>query len=86
MHDQGSCTPAEGEDRIEEDRLDFEVFQLLLGDAQRLWSVEEVAREVGVRLDTEDALTRLCGAGLVHRLEGFVFATRPALRSAQLGQ
>lgn len=60
------------------------VLALLVYDDQRVWSDEEVAREIGDRLAVTDSLARLYGAGLVHRLEGFVFATRPALRGAQI--
>jgi hypothetical protein len=82
MHNQRSSTVAEDDDRI-----DFAILHLLLGDdVQRPWAVDEVAREIGDPLAVTDALARLYGAGLVHRLEGFVFATRPALRSGQLDQ
>jgi hypothetical protein len=67
----------------DEAQTDVAVLALLVdGDAQRLWSVEEVAREIGD--GARDALARLHGAGLVHRLEGFVFAARAALRGARL--
>jgi predicted transcriptional regulator len=82
MHDQRSPTVAE-----DEERADFAVLNLLLGDdAQRPWTVEEVAREIGDRIATVDALARLYGAGLVHRFEEFVFATRPALRADRIAQ
>ncbi len=46
---------------------------------QRPWSVGELVLELGNRLDVEDALARLHGAGLVHRCGEFVWATRAAL-------
>ncbi len=78
MRDQR--TPAE-----QDDATDQAVLSLLLDDAvQRPWSVEEVARELGDSLAAGDSLARLCGVGLVHRLDGFVFATRPALWATRL--
>jgi hypothetical protein len=80
MHDQRSSTVAEGEDQV-----DAAILGLLLHpDAQRPWAEDEVAREVGDPLAVTDGLARLFGAGLVHRLEGFVFATRAAVRGEQL--
>ena len=78
MHDQRS--PAE-----EAAQTDHTILSLLLrDDAQRPWTEDEVAREIGDPLATTDGLSRLYGAGLIHRVEGFVFATRPAVRAAQL--
>ena len=45
----------------------------------RLWSTDEIAREVGE--NPTDSLNRLYGGGLLHRLEGFVWPTRAALMS-----
>ena len=68
---------------MDEAGTDVAVLALLVeDDAQRLWSVEEVGREIGDA--ARDSVARLHGAGLVHRLEGFVFATRAALRGARL--
>jgi hypothetical protein len=59
---------------------DSGVYGLLIHpDRQRPWSVSELALELGDRLDVEDALARLHGAGLVHRCGEFVWATRAAL-------
>ena len=78
MQDQRSRDVA-----VDEAGMDVAVLALLMdGSDQRLWSVEEVDREIGD--GAGDALARLHGAGLVHRLEGFVFATRAALRGARL--
>lgn len=70
-----------------EEKCDHAVLDLLLhGQAAGPWSEEELIREIGDRLAVEDALARLHGAGLVHRLaEQFVFATRAAVRASQLG-
>lgn len=78
MRDQRSPV-AEGEDRV-----DVAVLGLLLGD-DRLWSVEEVGREIGDPVEVADSLARLYGAGLVHRLEDFAFATRAAVHAARFG-
>ena len=79
MHDQRIPTPPE-----EEAQEDSVVLGLLLGDReQRPWSKEEIAREVGD--DPSDALNRLYGAGLIHRLEGYAWATRAALRAEEIG-
>jgi hypothetical protein len=48
------------------------------------WTVEELGRELGDRGDAIDAVGRLVGAGLVHRLGDFVFPTRAARRSDEL--
>lgn len=79
MHDKPGLPPAE-----EDERIDTAVLALLLADHARPWSEEEVTREVGDPTTATDSLARLYGAGLVHRLGGFVFATRSALRAARL--
>lgn len=54
---------------------------LLNSDGGCIWSVEELARELGSpRLQVLDDLASLEGAGLVHRCEEFAFATRAAWR------
>lgn len=73
--------------KTDEARTDAAILSLLLdADAQRPWAEEEVAREVGEPLAVTDSLARLSAAGLVHRLEGFVFASRAALRAAELAR
>jgi len=73
--------------RVERDdvRSDHTVLELLITE-DRLWSFEEVVRELGERVVIEDAVARLHGAGLIHRLESFVFATRAAMRAWQLSE
>jgi hypothetical protein len=60
-----------------ERHIDGVILGLLLGNNQRPWAVEEIEREIGD--DTRDSLNRLYGAGLIHRLEGFVWATRATI-------
>ena len=66
----------------EEARIDWLVLDLLIDDdRQRPWSVHEVIREHGHLQNALDGLDRLHGAGLIHKTEdGFVFATRAAIR------
>jgi hypothetical protein len=67
----------------EEARSDTAVLELLITN-DRLWSFEEVVLELGPRFTVEDAVARLHGAGLIHRLESFVFATRAAVVASRL--
>jgi hypothetical protein len=79
MHDQGRPLSPDEERGLEEGILN------MLLDERGLWSADEVAREAGGDpIEAEDALTRLHAEGLVHRVEGFVFATRPAARAERL--
>jgi hypothetical protein len=57
---------------------------LILDDAQRPWSVDEIARELGDHGDAVDALARLHGVGLIHRMGEFVWATRAAIRADEI--
>lgn len=58
---------------------------LLCSDAARPWSVAEVEREMDSR-EAVDGLARLARAGLIHRHDGFVWASRPALEAAALNE
>jgi hypothetical protein len=59
----------------------------LTTDDQRPWSVEEVIREHGNRLQATDAIDALVSVGLLHRtIDDFVFATRAAIRAEQIAQ
>lgn len=78
MHDE--ITPAH-----EDDQIDRAILSLLLDhDARGPWSDDEIAREVGDEIATADGLARLAGAGLVHRLSSFAWASRAALHGARL--
>ena len=79
---QPQRTPAE-----EEAQTDRAILALLVDDdSHRPWAVEEVERELDDALAVTDGLQRLRSAGLVHRLDKFVFATRPAVRAAEITQ
>ena len=80
MHDQRSSAPAEDDANIDGSILSM----LLHEDAPWPWTAEEVAREIGDPIRTTDSLARLYGAGLIHRLEGFVFPTRPAVQGERI--
>jgi hypothetical protein len=80
MHTDSSTVDAVAQD----DATDQAIMGLLLIDHPGLWSVGEVAREMGDELRAQDGLARLAGAGLIHRLDGFVFATRAAARACVL--
>ena len=76
MHDQRIHDP---------EQIDSAILGLLVGpDSQRPWSDEEVAREIGSKVETADGLARLAGAGLCHRLKDFVWASRAALHAERL--
>lgn len=81
MRDQRSGTAV----RRYSDDLQFEVLALLLDAAcPGLWSVDELAREVGCELGAATAVVRLQASGLAHCCGEFVFASRAALRFCQL--
>jgi len=79
MRDQRIPTHPEDPDSIEQ-----AVLALLTDHEPCLWSDDEIAREIGDRIEAADAIGALQRAGLVHRLSGFVFATRSAVRATQL--
>jgi hypothetical protein len=81
MPDHQQSLPA-----CDDDKFDHAILNLLLHEATLgPWAVEELVREIGDHVAVEDALARLHGVGLIHRLPaGFVFATRAAARATQL--
>lgn len=80
MHEQGIS-----DGHLSEDAIDLALLSLLVIEyAAGPWSLEELVREMGDAVEVEDSLARLYGAGLIHRLGGFAFATRAAVRAARL--
>jgi hypothetical protein len=53
-------------------------------DTHRPWSVDEIAREYGNHGNAVDALARLHGVGLIHRMGEFVWATRAAIHADEI--
>jgi predicted transcriptional regulator len=78
MHDQPSQEPGERMDQLDRSLL----ATLTADDSHRPWSVDELARELGE--DPSAPLARLQRAGLIHQLERFVWAARPAVRAQEL--
>jgi len=71
---------------VESDRIESTILEVLIG-SERVgpWSVAELGLEVGGELQAIDALEALHRAGLIHRTsDGFVFATRAAVRGSKL--
>jgi hypothetical protein len=86
MHSQPNPAATVG---TAEDSFDEALLGLLVHDHPGLWSVDELCRSLTSSAqtaasgevetcDTEDAIERLFAAGLIHRVGGFVFATRAA--------
>lgn len=75
MSGRGSCVTA-GRER----QAEGAILGLLLNyEAGSLWSVDEVVRQLSApRLDVMDGLANLQAAGLIHKVDDFVFATRAA--------
>lgn len=69
---------------LSEDEIDNTVVSFLLDKPSWPWSLEEIARELGDRPDAEDAVARLTGTGLVHRMGDFAFPTRSLRRASEL--
>lgn len=76
--DQGSTA------RLSEEQIDNAVLDFMLCEPSWPWSLEEVARELGSQPNAADAVRRLTSAGLLHRLDNFVFPSRAARRANEL--
>jgi hypothetical protein len=67
------------------DEVERVVLHLLLeARTAGVWSEREVAQALGSEVHAARALVELHSAGLIHRLEEFVFPTRAAARFWQL--
>jgi hypothetical protein len=76
--EQDEMTPAE-----RQGQLDSAILMTLMEEtSHRPWSFEEIAREMGE--NPIDSLNRLYGGGLVHRLEGFYWASRAAVMADEI--
>lgn len=82
MQDQPIGVPAPSTERVQQ--LVLQLLQERGGPP--LWSMRELAMELGDELDTVDAVDSLEAAGLVHRCHEFVFASRAAVRLAALSR
>ncbi len=72
---------------VEVNRIERDVLYLLTypQDNEPIWSVEDIGREIESPANADDAVASLHRAGLIHRTsDGFVFATRPAVRLIQM--
>lgn len=67
----------------QDEQIDTAIMGMLL-DSPRPLAVTEIQRGVASPLHVEDGIARLVAVGLVHRLDGFVFATRAALYAVTL--
>jgi hypothetical protein len=50
------------------------------------WTIQELGRAMGNEVEAADAVMGLDRAGLVHRIDQYVFASWPAARAMQLGE
>jgi predicted transcriptional regulator len=78
MHDEPTPTVIERD--AQEDSVILAL--LMLETSHRPWAVEEVARDMG--RDVTDSLNRLYGGGLIHRHDGFVWASRAAVMADEI--
>lgn len=69
---------------LSEEQNDGTVLAMLICDQTcPMWSMEEITRTLG-RIDAIDSVNRLAAAGLVHRIDQFVFPTLAARRADEL--
>ncbi len=67
--------------------LKHALLDLVVRERDGLWSVEEIDRALyppDVAANSEDLIADLYAAGLVHRVGGFVFASRAALEAERI--
>lgn len=70
---------------VDERQREETVLNLLFAEEHSYpWSMEELVRMIGDRIETVDAVCRLEAAGLLHRLGEFVFPTLAARRADEL--
>lgn len=91
MHEKGIRADAANRSDLlpaeQDDMIDRAILELLLdSDEPDLWSPEELALQTGNQLATTDSLSRLHAGGLIHRCDGFVFASRAAVQFGAVSQ
>ncbi|HEV7529028.1 MAG TPA: hypothetical protein VGO29_09040 [Solirubrobacteraceae bacterium] len=69
---------------LSDDEIDNTVISFVLDGDAWPWSLDEIARELGDKADAEDAVARLAGVGLVHRIADFAFPTRSLRRASEM--
>jgi hypothetical protein len=71
------------------EQVERSILNVLVDDGeQRPWSLAEVEREfqdIGGRIDVQDALASLGRFGLIHRIDGFIMASRTAVHIHRIG-
>jgi hypothetical protein len=72
------------EGRLSDDGCERAVLFFLLELDRPVWTVGEIAREIGHAIDAEDACSRLNAGGLIHRFGEFVVASWAAQRAHEL--
>lgn len=83
MHDEG--IPKDAKLTVAEiERQSDRVVLMILTSHPGLWSLDEIKREVHDPQDVEDSVNRLHAAGLVHKIDGFAFASRAATLAVEL--
>lgn len=78
MQDQGYSAAVD-----QDESTDRAIMDALIDDPGP-WAVVELQRELSNALAVEDGLARLVGVGMVHQIEGFVFASRTAKQAAAI--
>jgi len=79
MHHNPTTDPA-----LDEAQWDSTILDLLVHEHPGLWTLHELDQLGGDTLALADALARLQGLGLIHRVNDCVFATRAAAHMHKL--
>jgi hypothetical protein len=80
MPDQRTLSVAEADRMIDSGILGL----LIRPDHRRLWSQDEIERDINDPVAVADSLHRLYGGGLIHRLDRFVWASRAAIMAEEI--
>ncbi len=84
MPHQGNQDEVVPQDLGETERQTDNIVLALIFREEWPWSVEEIGREIEDQIEASNAVCRLAGSGLVHRLGDLVFPTRAARRGAEI--